>query len=396
MRKEPVLLQDFPRAARCERIAPFYVMSLVRQAEELAAQGVDVIHLGIGEPDFPTPEAVITAGQAALAAGQTRYTSALGLPSLRQAIAQYYKTHLHVAVPWQRIVLTPGGSGALQLALAALVGPGDGVLVTDPGYPCNRHFVELVSAEPQPLLRKKDKGWAITLADVQAAWQPNTRGLVMASPDNPTGALLDPQAVAAIAQWVEAQGGFLIMDEIYQGLSVNEPWSALSAADHVIIVNSFSKYFGMTGWRLGWLVVPEVMLDDVERMAQNFFLAPPTLSQYAALAAFSEPVLKELEERRHTLLARRAYLLEAMATLGWQVTGAPEGAFYLYIDISSTTEDSFAFCEQLLQATGVALTPGVDFGAAHHPHHFIRIAYTVPQARLEEAVERIQQFLETL
>lgn len=385
----------FPRAARCQRIAPFHVMSLVRQATELAEQGVDVIHLGIGEPDFPTPQAINLAGQRALVDGQTRYTSALGVDALRQELAGYYQQRLGVVVPWQRIVLTPGGSGALQLALAALVGPGDGVLVTDPGYPCNRHFVELVSAEPQPLIRRQEKGWAITLAEVQAAWQPNTRGLILASPDNPTGAMLKRSELADIAQWVSAKGGFVVVDEIYQGLSLEAPWSALEIDSNIIVINSFSKYFGMTGWRLGWMVVPELMLSDVERMAQNFFLAPATLSQYAALAAFSPQVQQDLEERRVELLKRRELLLTKIPQLGWQVTGSPEGAFYLYVHIANSTTDSFGFCEQLLAATGVALTPGIDFGHHHNANEFIRIAYTVPEPRLHEALARIQQFLES-
>jgi len=388
------LKNQFPRAKRCQRIAPFHVMSLVRQAAELAEQGMDVIHLGIGEPDFPTPQEIVLAGQDALAAGRTRYTSALGLDELRQAIAQYYQQRLNVVVPWQHIALTPGGSGALQLALAALVGPGDGVLVTDPGYPCNRHFVELVSAEPQPLIRHHDKDWAITLKEVQAAWRPNTRGLILASPDNPTGSVLERQELVAIAQWVKSQNGFVIVDEIYQGLSVQAPWSALSIDDGIIVINSFSKYFGMTGWRLGWLVTPAHMIEDVERMAQNFFLAPATVSQHAALAAFTPQVQQELEMRQTELLERREYLMQELPSLGWHITGSPEGAFYLYVHIGKTVSDSFSFCEQLLAATGVALTPGIDFGQHHNAHEFVRIAYTVPLPRLREAVARIQQFLE--
>lgn len=387
---------DFPRAERCERIAPFHVMGLVRQAAELSQQGKDVIHLGIGEPDFPTPQPIIAAGQQALETGETKYTSALGLDALRQEVSTYYQETLQTTVPWQHVVLTPGGSGALQLALAALVGPGDGVLVTDPGYPCNRHFVELVSAEPQPLIRQADQGWAITLDAVQQAWQPNTRGIVLASPDNPTGAMIERHELAAIAQWVKTQQGFVIMDEIYQGLSAPTPWTALAVDKDIIVINSFSKYFGMTGWRLGWMVVPEVMLADVERMAQNFFLAPSTISQHAALAAFTPEVLQELERRRHELLERRDVLLKELPKLGWQVTGSPEGAFYLYVNIANSTCDSFAFCEQLLASTGVALTPGIDFGEHHKANEFIRIAYTVPISRLREAVIRIQQFLESV
>lgn len=383
-----------PRAERCAAIAPFHVMSLVQQAAELEQQGVDVIHLGIGEPDFATPTEIVAAGQQALADGKTRYTPALGLTELRQAISNYYAETLAVVVPWQRIVLTPGGSGALQLALAATVGPGDGVLVTDPGYPCNRHFVELVSATPQVLQREATQAWAVTAESVAAAWQQNTKGVLLASPDNPTGAMLPRTEITAIANFAAQKNGFLLMDEIYQGLSVSKPWSAATLNDNVIVINSFSKFFGMTGWRLGWMVVPESMLADVERMAQNFFLAPPTLSQYAALAAFKPTVQIELERRRGELLARRELLLQELPTLGWRVTGEPEGAFYLYVDVSGYTSDSFAFCAELLAATGVALTPGLDFGSVHGPGSYLRIAYTVTSDRLLEAITRIGKFLE--
>lgn len=383
-----------PRAARCDAIAPFHVMALVQQAAALAKQGMDVIHLGVGEPDFPTPAEIVAAGQQALAEGKTRYTPAFGIDELRKKVSAYYRDKLHVNVPWERIVLTPGGSGALQLALAALVGPGDGVLVTDPGYPCNRHFVELVSATPQLLQRHADDGWAVTAKTVAEAWQANTKGLLLASPDNPTGAMMARSEVEAIADLVAQKNGFLLMDEIYQGLSLSEPWSAASINENIIVINSFSKYFGMTGWRLGWMVVPEHMLEDVERMAQNFFLAPATMSQYAALVAFKPEVQEELERRRRELLARRELLLQALPELGWSVTGEPEGAFYLYVDVSPFTDDSFAFCAELLAATGVALTPGLDFGVAHNPNAYIRIAYTVTSDRLMEALTRIKEFLE--
>lgn len=387
-------MAELPRAQRCDRIAPFHVMDLVRQAAELEVRGVDVIHLGIGEPDFPTPKEVVAAGQQALSEGRTRYTSALGMVELRQAISQYYQQYLGCDVPWQRIALTPGGSGALQLALAALVGPGDGVLVTDPGYPCNRHFVELVSAEPQLLQRDPVSDWNVTAATVTEAWQENTKGLILASPDNPTGATMAREDVARIQQVVAERNGFLLMDEIYQGLSVDEPWSALSVSDDILVINSFSKFFGMTGWRLGWMVLPETMMADVERMAQNFYLAPATMSQHAALAAFTPTVQTELQRRRQELLQRRKLLLTELPKLGWQITGSPTGAFYLYIDVSAVTQDSFAFCEEVLAATGVALTPGLDFGSAHQPQRYIRIAYTVPEPRLLEAIQRIQTFLE--
>lgn len=389
------MIRSFPRAARCDRIAPFHVMALVAQAEALSAAGHDVIHLGVGEPDFPTPEAVLRAGQQALAEGRTRYTAAAGIEPLREAISGFYRSQFGVTVPAERILITPGASGGLQLLLSALVGPGDGVLLTDPGYPCNRHFVELVSGEPQPLLLTAENGWQVEPHAVAAAWRNNTRVALLASPDNPTGNVLPAANIAALADIARERDGALIIDEIYQGLVYDAPASsALAVADDVLVLNSFSKYFGMTGWRLGWVVVPPALVPDLERMAQNFFLAPSTPAQYAALAAFAPANLAELERRRAVLAERRALLCERLPELGFRIMGEPAGAFYLYLDASALTDDSYAFCQTLLARTHVALTPGVDFGTAHGPQRYLRVAYTCELARLEEALGRIRQFLE--
>ena len=380
------------QASRNERIAPFHVMALLGRAQALQAAGHDVIHLEVGEPDFPTPAPIVEAGQRALSAGLTRYTPATGLPALRQAIADYYQQRFAVSLSPERIIVTPGASGALQLALALLVDPGDGVLLSDPGYPCNRHFVELVNGIPQILPLAGDA--RVTAGNVRQHWQANTVCTLLASPDNPTGAVLPAAECAAIATAVAELGGSLIVDEIYQGLVYDQPvHTVLSEAPDALVLNSFSKYFGMTGWRLGWMVAPQEHVAALERMAQNFFIAPPTMSQHAALAAFLPETRIELDRRRDVLNARRKLLLAALPELGLRVIGEPQGAFYIYLDVSAITDNSFAFCEQLLEQEFVALTPGADFGSVHGPEKCLRIAYTTDEGRLTEALERLRRFI---
>lgn len=386
------------QADRAARIAPFHVMALLGRAQALQAAGHDVIHLEVGEPDFPTPAPVLAAGQRALAAGLTHYTPATGLPALRDAIAGYYQHRFHTSVDPARIIVTPGASGALQLALSLLVNPGDGVLLTDPGYPCNRHFVELVNGEPQILPLAAQGALTdvrLTADKITQHWRTNTVAALLASPDNPTGAVLQADETAAIAAAVAQAGGQLIVDEIYQGLVYGQPvHTVLTEAPHALVLNSFSKYFGMTGWRLGWMVAPEDHVPALERMAQNFFIAPPTPSQHAALAAFLPETLAELDRRRDVLDARRRLLLAQLPSLGMRVLGRPEGAFYIYVDVSDITDDSFAFCQRLLEQEYVALTPGADFGHDHGPGRCLRIAYTTDEARLSEALVRLRRFIE--
>lgn len=382
-------------AQRNESIAPFHVMALLERAQALEALGCDVIHLEVGEPDFATPPPILHAGQQALAADRTRYSAAAGLPQLREKIAGWYQQTFGVTISAQRIVVTPGASGALQLALAVLVNPGDGVLVTDPGYPCNRHFLELVNGQAQRLTLSPQNGMCVSAEQIAAHWQGNTVAALLASPDNPTGTVLTLAQMEAIAEAIAERDGMLIMDEIYQGFCYDHPpHSVLQVAPQALVVNSFSKFFGMTGWRLGWLVAPEALVPAIERMAQNFFLAAPTVSQHAALAAFETATLDELERRRKTLAARRAYLLSALPALGFAVVGQPDGAFYLYLDVSAITENSDDWCLRLLEEKHVALTPGKDFGAQHGPHRYVRLAYTAELERLKEAVARIAAFIQ--
>ncbi len=376
---------------RLDAIAPFQVMAILEKARALQAAGHDVIHLEIGEPDFATPQAIVDAGRAALAAGHTFYTAAQGLPQLREAIAAHYASQFGVTVAPQRIIVTPGASGALQIALSLLVDEGDGVLMADPTYPCNRHFVSLLGGQPQAVAVDAGSRFQLLAADADAHWQANTVAAMVATPANPTGTMLKADELAGLAAVCRARGGALIVDEIYQGLCYGQaPFSALALADDAFVINSFSKYFQMTGWRLGWLVVPQAYVEPAVRLAQNLFLCAPAAAQYAALAAFQPAVLAELEARRAEFGRRRDYLLQALPQLGWRIPAQPDGAFYVYADVSAVTDDSFAYCQRVLDEVQVAITPGADFGA-HQAGRYVRVAYTTGVERLAEAVARMVQ-----
>lgn len=380
-------------AARMGRIQPFYVMDLLGRARELERGGHDLVHMEVGEPDFPTPEPIVAAGARALAAGHTRYTPALGLAELREAIAAYYGERFGVTVSATRVGVTPGASGALLLVLGVLLDPGDEVLMSDPGYPCNRHFVELLEGRPVALPVAAETGFQPSVEQVQAAWTPRTRALLVASPSNPTGTLLAPERIAALARAVRARGGVLIVDEIYHQLVFDSPaYTALTAVEDLFVVNSFSKYFGMTGWRLGWLVVPEQYVSQVDKLAQNLFLAASTPAQYAALSAFEDETIAILESRRREFAQRRDYLLAAVRDLGFAVPVIPGGAFYVYADCRRFSADSFGFAAAILEQAGVAVTPGSDFGH-NHAEHYLRFAYTTSLANLQEGVQRLAEFL---
>jgi aspartate/methionine/tyrosine aminotransferase len=383
-------------AQRMARIAPFEVMEVLDAARRLEAAGRDIIHLEVGEPDFPTPEPVIDAARQALATRPMFYTSAVGMPELREAIAGWYAASFGVTVPMERIVVTAGSSAALLMALGALVNPGERVLMSDPGYPCNRNFVRFLDAEPVLVPSGPADGYQLTAALARGAWGAGVRAAIAASPSNPTGTCLDPTEWAALAAVCRARDGVLIADEIYQGLVYDRPpETVLSIADDVWVVNSFSKYFQMTGWRLGWLVVPDGCTREIEKVAQNLYISAPTPAQHAALAALAPEGLAVLEARRAELGARRDVLLAELPKIGFAVRARPQGAFYIYCDVSEFTDDSFRFVEWLLETTGVALTPGRDFGDAA-PEQHLRIAYTQPVDRLREAVARIGLALEGL
>lgn len=381
-------------ASRVGHIAPFHVMALLARARGMEAAGRDIVHMEIGEPDFSTPQTIVQAGQEALSRGQTHYTPALGLPQLRQAISRFYAETCGVDVPWQRIVVTPGGSGALLLATAVLVDAGDEVLLPDPGYPCNRHFVRLFGGVPRSVALDAANGYLFEADHLEKNWNRRSVALMLASPGNPTGTLIPAQLLRALIDLTEKKGGRVIVDEIYHGLVYEgEAVTALKYSDELFVINSFSKYFGMTGWRLGWLVVPEAYIDAVDRIAQNIFLAPSTLAQHAALEAFSLQTRAILEQRREIFSKRRDYLLPALRRLGFNIPVAPQGAFYIYADCAKFTDDSFKFAEDLLEQHGVVVTPGLDF-AVKDPGRFIRFAYTTDMARLEQGIARIGRYLQ--
>ena len=350
----------------------------------------------IGEPDFVTPRPVIEAGMAALAAGHTHYTPATGLPDLRERIAGYYRERYAVDVEPSRVVVTPGASAALQLVMAMLVNPDDRVLMADPGYPCNRNFVYLLNGRPVGIPVGPDSAYQPEPRQVEANWDADTRVLLVASPSNPTGTVLDAETLRAYHAITASHGGALVVDEIYHGLTYGgQADTALSVSDDVIVVNSFSKYFGMTGWRLGWLVVPETCVAEIDKLAQNLFLAAPTVAQHAALEAFSEENIAILETRREAFRQRRDFLLPALRELGFEIPVTPQGAFYLYADCSCFTADSYRFSADLLEQAGVAITPGIDFGT-NRPAQHVRFAYTTSQENLEAGVSRLAEYLRGL
>ena len=380
-------------ARRMRDIEPFHVMELLARARELEAQGRSIVHMEIGEPDFPTPQPICDAGIRALQKGELFYTPALGLPQLREAIAGFYQSRYGVAVDPSRIIVTSGASGALLLAIAALVDPGDQVLLADPGYPCNRHFVRLMEGDPVGIAVGADSRYQLNPELLDQHWGERTVAALVASPSNPTGTLIAAEQLKAMAAFTAQRGGTLIVDEIYHGLVYDGvATTALALSENVFVINSFSKYFQMTGWRLGWMVAPEAYVRDIDKLSQNIYLSAPTPSQYAALAAFAPETLAILEARRDEFRARRDYLVPALRQLGFDIPHTPEGAFYVYAGCGSLAPDSFAFAHELLENAGVAITPGIDFGS-NAPERHVRFAYTRPIAELAEGVRRIAAFL---
>jgi aspartate/methionine/tyrosine aminotransferase len=382
-----------PLAQRMHAIEPFHVMALLARAKALEAQGRSIIHMEIGEPDFPTPRPICEAGIRAVQDGKLFYTPALGLPSLRDAVAEYYRTRYGVVVPPSRIAITSGASAALLLTLAVLVDPGAEVLVSDPGYPANRHFVRLLEGEPVNVPVGADSNYQMTPELVEHYWSARTRAALIATPSNPTGTLMPLEDVERVARFVQARGGALIVDEIYQGLVYEGATrTALETGDGLFVINSFSKYFNMTGWRLGWMVAPDDYVAHIEKLAQNVYLSPPTPAQLAALAAFEPETLAILDARREAFRRRRDYLVPALRALGFDVPQPPQGAFYVYAGCSRFTNDSFGFARDLLEEAGVAVTPGIDFGS-HRAREHVRFAYTNALERLEEGVRRIEAYV---
>ncbi|WP_256776938.1 MULTISPECIES: pyridoxal phosphate-dependent aminotransferase [unclassified Stenotrophomonas] len=389
----PTITAGYSR--RSQEIEPFHVMSLLARAQALEQAGHDVIHLEIGEPDFTTAAPIVQAGQAALAAGHTRYTAARGLPALRQAIAGFYHDRYQVQIDPERILVTPGGSGALLLASSLLVDPGRHWLLADPGYPCNRHFLRLVEGAAQLVPVGPQTAYQLTPELVEHHWNADSVGALVASPANPTGTVLSAQQLGGLSQALKARGGHLVVDEIYHGLTYGmDAASVLQVDDEAFVLNSFSKYYGMTGWRLGWLVAPPQAVPDLEKLAQNLYISASSIAQHAALACFAPETIAIFEQRRAAFRERRDYLLPALRALGFRIEVEPEGAFYLYCDVSAFTDDAQAFCTHFLETQHVAFTPGLDFGHYRANEH-VRLAYTQEVPRLEEAVARIRRGLET-
>ncbi|MGB3667033.1 MAG: pyridoxal phosphate-dependent aminotransferase [Bermanella sp.] len=387
-------------AQRLSQIEPFHVMDLLAKAKAMQNQGRDVIHLEVGEPDFPSPQAVVQAGIQALQSGLTHYTGATGLPELKQRIADFYLQRYGESVDPGRIVITPGASGALQLVASLLTNPGENLLLTDPGYPCNRHFLANLNADGILVPTLAEDDFHLTPSQVDEYWQHDTIGALVASPSNPTGSVMSRDQLKALHEAIRSKEGILLVDEIYHGLIYGEVehHSAVNFGEDVFVINSFSKYFAMTGWRLGWLVAPEWAVPSLDKLAQNLFLAPNTPAQHAALAVFEPEVIEELEGRKEVFAQRLNYLLPQLKQLGFSIPAQPSGAFYIYADISGLDhphkENSMQLCLDLLEQTGLAITPGIDFGHSQG-HHFVRFAYTHDIPVLEQAVARLRVFLQT-
>ncbi len=391
-------------AQRAERIEPFYVMEVAKAASALAREVAHtdrpVVFLNIGEPDFTAPPAVQQAAAQCVASGQTQYTQALGTDALRQAISGWYAQRFGVQVPARRIVVTAGASAALHLACLALIDQGDEILMPDPSYPCNRHFVSAAEGTAVMVPSTAAERFQLSADKVQAAWGPKTRGVLLASPSNPTGTSIDPAELRRIHEVVSTRGGITMVDEIYLGLSHDDTYgqTALAISDEIISINSFSKYLNMTGWRLGWLVVPDALVPVIERLAQNLFICASTVSQQAALACFAPDSLALYEQRRAEFKARRDYFIPALNALGLTVPVMPDGAFYAWADCSAACEklglkDSWDFAHAALHQAHVAITPGRDFGS-FETARFVRFSTANSMAELKTAIERLKAWLQ--
>jgi len=389
-------------AGRLDHIEPFYVMECAKAAAELAASpecdpargGTPMIFLNIGEPDFTAPPLVQEAALRCLSQGRTQYTQATGLPALRERLSQWYAERFGVDVPARRIVITAGASAALQLACLALVDRGDEVLMPDPSYACNRHFVAAADGVPVLLPSPPEHRFQLDAAGVEAAWTERTCGVLLASPSNPTGTSIARDEMARIAQAVRSRGGFTMVDEIYLGLSFDDAFghSALEHGDDIISINSFSKYFSMTGWRLGWLVLPEALVAPVEKLAQNLYICASSIAQHAALACFESASIAEYERRRDEFRKRRDFLVPALDALGLRVPVMPDGAFYAWADCSAHANSSWDFSFEMMRRAHVAITPGRDFGP-HAGERYVRFSYASSMGSLREAVSRLQTAL---
>lgn len=379
-------------ASRLDHIAPFHAMEIAKRASELERQGRNIISMGIGEPDFTAAAPVVEAATRAMADGKMQYTSAVGIPALREAIAAHYRRVYGLEIAPSRIIVTAGASAALLLACAALVDKGTEVLMPDPSYPCNRHFVAAFEGQARMIPCGPAERFQLSDAKVREHWTPATRGVLLASPSNPTGTSIAADELRKIVATVREKQGFTIVDEIYQGLTYDAvPFSALSLGQDVIVINSFSKYFNMTGWRLGWLVVPDVLVPQIEKLAQNLFICASSIAQHAGIACFTPESIAIYEQRKAEFKRRRAYIVPALQELGFKVPVMPDGAFYVYADCTALADDADRLANRMLDEAGVVTVPGLDFGP-YTAHSHIRVSYATSMENLREAVARLGRF----
>ncbi|MDC1311357.1 pyridoxal phosphate-dependent aminotransferase [Burkholderiales bacterium] len=381
------------QARRLESIEPFHVMRIITRAMELQNSGTDIVNLAVGEPDFPTPKLIVDAAVKALRTDSMRYLPALGAEELREAISQWYQQRYGIDVPKRRIAVTTGSSGALLLTMGVLVSPGDKVIMSDPSYPCNRHFVSTMEGQSSLVPVGPDSNYQLTAELVEKNWTDHTVAVMVASPSNPTGTSIKLDVLRDIHRVVRAKGGTLIVDEIYHGITFGEDeMSALAFADDIFVINSFSKFFSMTGWRLGWAVVPDGFINSFEKLAQNLFISSPDVAQKAAVAAFHPETVHECEVYRSRYQEQRDFLLAELKDLGFKIPVDPTGAIYIYADCSEFSKDSFQFCQDLLEKAGVAIAPGLDFGVNRASEH-VRFSYPKPIPVLTEGVKRMRKYL---
>lgn len=380
-------------ASRTQDVLPFRAVEMLKEAMALQAAGRDIISLGIGEPDFTAPPQVLEAMERAAHAGRSGYSPPKGQPALRAAIADYYLKEFGAQVDPDRVIVTNGASGALLLAAMAVVDPGDEILMPDPCYPANCNFITAAGGVSRLIPTTAENRFQLSADDIARNWTDRTRGVLIASPSNPTGTSVARDELARQIDTVRERNGVVLMDEIYLGLSYEgKPRSALTIDDDIIVINSFSKYFHMTGWRLGWLILPPHMVEPVERMAASLAICAPTLAQHAALACFEPDTMRAFEQRRDAFRQRRDYLLPEFERLGLHVPARPDGAFYIYADISRHARDSEEFSHRLLHEAGIAAIAGHDFGPAY-ASRMMRFSYATGLDRLEEAVARLDRLL---
>ena len=378
---------------RVRNISPFYVMELLEKARAMEAKGEDIVHMEVGEPGFPTPSFVKKEAVQAIMDDRTFYTHSLGIPELRARVARHYLEAHGVNIPAERIIITNGTSGAFLLLFGALLERGSLLALSDPGYPCYKNIALFVDADTLQIPVSEDSRFEITPEHLRhAARLPDA--LVLANPSNPTGIIYGDEGLSSLYKYLSLHNGLFIVDEIYSGLFYDKkPETALTISDDIIVISGFSKTFAMTGFRLGWMVVPEPLVRPLQKCAQNLFISPPSISQYAALSAFDSP--EEIDIMRKTYEERRNFMVPRLRNLGFSISAYPDGAFYIYAGIENWKIDSMDFVNKALTEARVAITPGYDFGRFRASTH-VRFSYTENLDKLRTGCDRLELWLKTL